>query len=136
MTFLSGHVTLPELFWTLNGLFGVWVTRKNLSRATERRGFVIQSGVNGDYIILVEAQIRRHLLLFLYSIIGSLVGFAAMGLPPAVPSPAVTPTAILLTVGIVLGQIIVNIVSYSDNRMTEQLEKRARLQEKNRRKGD
>jgi hypothetical protein len=114
LTFFNGYVTLPELLWAVIPLYGLHRTHKNLVYARLRNRLASRmrsTKYNGDTLTLTNMYVRVHAALMFYCIVNCSVGVGAMLLPPATPAVKVTPTAILITVGLFLGQLLVIAVS-------------------------
>jgi hypothetical protein len=124
---LSWHtISAPEVAWTLIGLFGLRFKIPNLRAA----GKSIESvhALNGknlfghaDMLLLAEGRYRREMLRIAFSLIIIIIGVAAMATPPTGGTTRPTPTAIIVTVGFFVLELIDVLQSALDKKIADTL---------------
>jgi hypothetical protein len=124
---LAWHtVSAPEVTWTVFGLLGLRFKVPNLQAA----GKSIESvhALNGknllghaDMLLLAEGRYRRELLRIAMSLVIIIIGIAAMVTPASGGTTSPTATAVIVTVGFFMLELIDVLQSALDKKIADTL---------------
>lgn len=104
-----GDATLPELLWTLVAIAGLVVSARSLDEAMLTRWELDVARANGARRIIARGNVRSEAMRLAIQAIYGLLGLLALVTPPANPQTPVSGYSLLVSGGLILSSLLLNV---------------------------